>query len=88
MTEAVLAEYYDVFEYERLKYLDRRRIARLRGVLEGMGIKVKSAGLLKNGLSHHEGSAVTKLVGHANAFPVPAQRPRRRIFPRLSSGLR
>lgn len=34
LTEAVLAEYYRVFDYERLKYLDRRRIARLRGLLE------------------------------------------------------
>jgi putative PIN family toxin of toxin-antitoxin system len=34
VTEAVLAEYYQVFEYERLQHLDKRRIARLRGVLE------------------------------------------------------
>jgi hypothetical protein len=48
VTEAVLAEYYDVFGYERLKHLDRRRIARLRGVLEGASVKVKSPGQSEN----------------------------------------
>jgi putative PIN family toxin of toxin-antitoxin system len=43
LTEAVLAEYYRVFEYERLRHLDRRRIARLRGLLESVSVKVKSA---------------------------------------------
>src|ERR1039457_4355427 len=47
LTEAVLAEYYRVFDYERLQHLDRRRIARLRGLLEKAGVKVKSRGLLK-----------------------------------------
>jgi putative PIN family toxin of toxin-antitoxin system len=34
VTEAVLAEYRQLFEYERLQYLDKRRIRRLRSVLE------------------------------------------------------
>jgi putative PIN family toxin of toxin-antitoxin system len=52
VTDALLAEYYLVFDYERLKHLDRRRIARLRGLLERAGIKVKPGGRLK--LSSHE----------------------------------
>ncbi len=52
ITDAVLAEYYRVFDYERLKHLDRRRIARLRRLLKTASIKVKSGGRLK--LSGHE----------------------------------
>jgi len=52
LTDAVLAEYYRVFAYERLKHLDRRRIARLRGLLEKASVKVKSRGRLK--ISGHE----------------------------------
>lgn len=52
LTEDVLAEYYRMFDYERLKYLDRRRIARLRGFLETASVKVKSRGTLK--ISGHE----------------------------------
>ena len=52
LTEAVLAEYYRVFNYERLQHLDRRRIARLRGLLETASVKVKSRGRLK--ISGHE----------------------------------
>src|SRR5229473_1503703 len=47
VTDAVLAEYHRVFDYERLQHLDRRRIARLRGLLEKASVKVKSPGLLK-----------------------------------------
>lgn len=52
ITEAVLAEYSRVFEYERLKHLDRRRIARLRRLLETASVKVKPRGRLK--ISGHE----------------------------------
>jgi predicted nucleic acid-binding protein len=52
LTEEVLAEYHRVFEYDRLRHLDRRRIARLRGSLEVAAIKVKSGGRLK--ISGHE----------------------------------
>ena len=48
----MLAEYYLVFEFERLEHLDRRRIAWLRGVLERASIKVKRPGRLK--ISEHE----------------------------------
>jgi putative PIN family toxin of toxin-antitoxin system len=52
LTVELLAEYYRVFDYERLQHLDRRRIARLRGLLERVSIKVTSSGRLK--LSVHE----------------------------------
>ena len=52
VTAAVLEEYERVFEYERLKHLDKKRIARLRGLLERAGVKVKSRGRLK--ISAHE----------------------------------
>jgi len=48
----VLVEYHQVFDREHLKHLDRRRIARLRGLLEAASIKVKPAGRLK--ISDHE----------------------------------
>jgi predicted nucleic acid-binding protein len=41
-----------VFDYERLKHLDRRRIARLRGLLEAVSVMVKPRGRLK--ISGHE----------------------------------
>src|SRR5436853_7717262 len=52
LTDDVVAEYFRVFDYERLQHLDRRRIARLRGLLEAVGLKVKSRGRLK--ISSHE----------------------------------
>lgn len=52
LTTAVLEEYYAVFEYEHLQHLDKRRIARLRGLLEYVAVRVKSPGLLK--ISGHE----------------------------------
>ena len=52
LTEAVLREYYRVFDYERLQHLDRRRIARLRGLLEAASVKVKPRGRLK--ISGHD----------------------------------
>jgi putative PIN family toxin of toxin-antitoxin system len=52
LTDEVLAEYRDVFEYKHLKHLNRRRIALLQVQLEAAGIKVKSRGRLK--ISGHE----------------------------------
>lgn len=52
LTDAVLEEYHRVFEYERLKHLDKRRIARLRGVLERVCVRVRPSGRLK--ISGHE----------------------------------
>lgn len=52
MTEAMLAEYNRVFDYDRLKHLDRRRIAKLRGLLERVGVEVKPGGRLR--ISGHE----------------------------------
>jgi uncharacterized protein len=46
-TEAVLLEYERVFEYERLKHLDRRRVANVLRLIKAAAIKVKSAGRLK-----------------------------------------
>jgi uncharacterized protein len=52
VSTAVLEEYDRVFEYERLKHLDKRRIALLRGMLERVGVKVRPSGRLK--ISSHE----------------------------------
>jgi putative PIN family toxin of toxin-antitoxin system len=52
LTAAVIDEYHRVFEYDRLQHLDRRRVARLRELLEAAGAKVKSRGRLK--ISAHE----------------------------------
>jgi putative PIN family toxin of toxin-antitoxin system len=52
LTDAVLAEYYAVFDYEQLRHLDRRRVSRLRGLLEKASLKVKPRGKLE--LSNHE----------------------------------
>ena len=52
ITDDVLAEYAAVFEYDHLKHYDRRRVARLRSVLEHLGKKVKSGSRLK--ISSHE----------------------------------
>ena len=41
-----------MFEYERLQHLDKRRVARLRGVLESTAVEVKPRGRLK--ISGHE----------------------------------
>jgi putative PIN family toxin of toxin-antitoxin system len=52
LTDELLAEYYLVFAYPHLQHLNRRRVARLRGQLEDVAIKVKSRGRLK--VSSHE----------------------------------
>jgi putative PIN family toxin of toxin-antitoxin system len=52
LTDAVLEEYERVFQYDRLQHLDKRRIARLRTMLERVGVKVKPSGRLK--VSGHE----------------------------------
>ena len=52
VTEAVLEEYSRVFEYERLKHLDKRRIALLRDLLRRTAVTVKPRGRLS--ISGHE----------------------------------
>src|SRR5436309_2015122 len=52
VTSAVIEEYDRVFEHERLKYLDKRRVAKVRRLLKAAAINVKSRGRLK--LSEHE----------------------------------
>jgi uncharacterized protein len=52
VSEAMLEEYSRVFEYDRLRHLDKRRVARLRNVLERTAVTVKSGGWLK--ISDHE----------------------------------
>ncbi len=52
LTADVVEEYHRVFEYEHLQHLDKRRIAKLRGLLERIAIMVKSGGRLK--ISAHE----------------------------------
>jgi putative PIN family toxin of toxin-antitoxin system len=52
LTDALIAEYHRVFEYERLRHLSRRRIAKLRGLLEAVSVRAKPRGRLK--ISDHE----------------------------------
>src|ERR1017187_7806316 len=52
LSAAVLEEYDRVFEYERLKHLDKRRISLLRRVLDRVAVRVRPAGRLK--ISGHE----------------------------------
>jgi len=52
VTQTIVDEYYSVFEYAHLKHLDKRRIAKLRGQIEDVGVIVKSGGRLK--ISKHE----------------------------------
>ena len=52
LTTAVVEEYDRVFEYEHLKHLDKRRVAKVRGLLDATAVKVKSRGRLK--ISSHE----------------------------------
>jgi predicted nucleic acid-binding protein len=40
LTTAVVEEYDRVFEYEHLKHLDKRRVARVRNLLESAAVKV------------------------------------------------
>src|ERR1039457_1609002 len=63
ITDDVLAEYYLVFEFERLKHLDRRRIAWLRGVLQRASIKVKPPGKLKISEHEEDNRSVERRVG-------------------------
>ena len=48
----MVEEYDRVFEYEHLKHLDKRRVAKVRGLLEAAAVKVKSRGPVR--LSSHE----------------------------------
>jgi putative PIN family toxin of toxin-antitoxin system len=52
LTKEVLEEYRKVFQYERLRHLSRRRISRLRGLLEAVSLMVKGGGRLQ--ISEHE----------------------------------
>jgi len=52
LTTAVAEEYDLVFEYERLKHLDKRRVANVRGLLKASSVMVKSRGRLR--ISSHE----------------------------------
>ena len=52
VTAAVIEEYERVFEYERLRYLDQRRVANVLRLLNAAATKVKSRGRLK--ISRHE----------------------------------
>jgi putative PIN family toxin of toxin-antitoxin system len=52
ISDALLEEYDRVFEYEHLKHLDKRRVARVRSLLVAAAVKVKSPGRVK--ISTHE----------------------------------
>ena len=52
LTAALLEEYDRVFEYEHLRRLDKRRVAKVRGLLIAAAVRVKPRGRLK--ISIHE----------------------------------
>lgn len=52
VTSTVFQEYEAVFQYERLKHLDKRRVAKVLRQLKACALQVKSRGRLK--LSEHE----------------------------------
>ena len=52
ITADMIEEYDRVFEYEHLKHLDKRRVARVRRLLVAAAVKVKSPGRLK--ISSHD----------------------------------
>jgi putative PIN family toxin of toxin-antitoxin system len=52
VNDAVIEEYERVFNYERLKHLDRRRVADVIRFVKAAAVKVKSGGHLR--LSQHE----------------------------------
>lgn len=52
LSDAVLAEYERVFDYDRLRHLDRRRVSKMLRLLEAVSVPVKSGGRLR--LSSHE----------------------------------
>jgi len=75
LTDAVLEEFSAVFEYERLQHLDRRRIARLRGLLERTGVKVRASGRLK--ISAHEpDNRIYECAAAANADYIVTENAR------------
>ncbi len=52
VTNAVIEEYDRVFDYEHLKHLDKRRVAKVRRLLKAAAVKVKTRRKLN--LSEHE----------------------------------
>jgi putative PIN family toxin of toxin-antitoxin system len=52
VTAAVAEEYDQVFGYEHLKHLDKRRVFNVRRLMKAAGIRVKSGGRLK--ISEHD----------------------------------
>lgn len=52
VTQAVIEEYDRVFQYKRLAYLDKKRVANVRRLLDAAATKVKSRGRLN--ISDHE----------------------------------
>ena len=52
LTQAVIEEYDRVFQYKRPQHLDKKRVTRVRRLLEQTATQVKSSGRLK--ISEHE----------------------------------
>lgn len=75
LTDAVLREYHRVFEYDRLKDLDKRRIARLRGVLKRAGFKVRTSGRLKISL-HQDDNRIYECAIAAKADYIVTENAR------------
>jgi uncharacterized protein len=83
LTTAVLEEYHGVFEYEHLQHLDRRRIARLRGLLEDVAVRVKSRGRLKIS-GHDEDNRIYECAVAAKADYIITENTKH--FPRPHKG--
>jgi len=79
LTDEVLSEYHEVFQYERLQHLSRRRIAMLRDLLEAAGIKVKSRGRLKIS-GHEEDNRIYECAASAKADYIVTENTKH--FPR------
>jgi putative PIN family toxin of toxin-antitoxin system len=75
LTTDVVAEYYRVFEYGRLQHLDRRRVARLRGLVEAASINVKPPGRLRIS-SHEEENRVYECAVAAKAHYIVTENTR------------
>ncbi len=69
ITAAVIEEYHQVFEYERLQNLDKRRIAKLQRYLEDAAIKVKSASKLRVSI-HEEDNRIYECAAAAKAHYI------------------
>jgi uncharacterized protein len=75
VTEAILEEYSRVFQYDRLKHLDKRRVARFLSVMERAAVHVKSPGRLKIS-SHDDDNRIYECAAAAKAHYIVTENAR------------